>query len=187
MLEIKEQKGITLIALIITIIVMIILAGVAISLTLNDNGIFTRAKMARNEYKKAEEKEKNEIEDAYGEIMLATSDDAKITISMKDLNTLIKNKIAEATPDYANGQEITFTNKAYTVEKDGYVQVKFNYTTEGIDVDDKVFINEENLYYNRSDNKWNAFYSPIIQVRKGDIVRYENKAQKVSAKYYPYR
>ena len=33
----KQQKGITLVALVITIVVLIILAGVAISLTLSDN------------------------------------------------------------------------------------------------------------------------------------------------------
>ena len=42
----KQQKGITLVALVITIVVLIILAGVAISLTLSDNGIFNKAKSA---------------------------------------------------------------------------------------------------------------------------------------------
>lgn len=39
----KEQKGITLVALIITIIVMLILAGVSISLVVGDNGVLTQA------------------------------------------------------------------------------------------------------------------------------------------------
>lgn len=43
-----SNHGITLIALIITIIVLIILAGVAINLSLLNNGIFDRAKQARN-------------------------------------------------------------------------------------------------------------------------------------------
>ena len=46
-----DQKGITLIALVITIIVLIILAGVAISLTLSNNGIFKKANNAAEEYK----------------------------------------------------------------------------------------------------------------------------------------
>ena len=47
----KSVKGITLIALVVTIIVLLILAGVAISLTIGNNGIFTRAQIAvvRNE------------------------------------------------------------------------------------------------------------------------------------------
>ncbi len=40
----KENKGITLVALIITVIVLLILAGVTISLVIGDNGIITRSK-----------------------------------------------------------------------------------------------------------------------------------------------
>ncbi len=49
----KQQKGITLVALVITIVVLIILAGVAISLTLSQNGIFNKAKEGRDNYQKA--------------------------------------------------------------------------------------------------------------------------------------
>ena len=53
----KQQKGITLVALVITIVVLIILAGVAISLTLSDNGIFQRAKQGSNMYGAAQANE----------------------------------------------------------------------------------------------------------------------------------
>ena len=43
-LEKKSSKGITLVALVVTIIVLIILAGVSINLVLGDNGIITMAK-----------------------------------------------------------------------------------------------------------------------------------------------
>ena len=56
-----DPKGITLIALVITIVVLIILAGVAINMTLGENGIFNKAKYAKEEYKKAEVKEKIEL------------------------------------------------------------------------------------------------------------------------------
>ena len=42
-----DPKGITLISLVITIVVLIILAGVAISMTLGENGIFTKAQEAK--------------------------------------------------------------------------------------------------------------------------------------------
>ena len=57
----KANKGITLIALVITIIILIILAGVAVNLSLGENGIFNRAKTAREQYKMAEVKEKIEL------------------------------------------------------------------------------------------------------------------------------
>ena len=43
----KKQKGITLIALVVTIVVLLILAGVTISLLLDENGIIAKSKDAR--------------------------------------------------------------------------------------------------------------------------------------------
>ena len=60
----KQQKGITLVALVITIVVLIILAGVAISLTLSDNGIFTKAKAGRDNYQVAANEERSELANA---------------------------------------------------------------------------------------------------------------------------
>ena len=42
-----KEKGITLIALIVTIIVLIILAGVSINLILGKNGLIEKAKFAK--------------------------------------------------------------------------------------------------------------------------------------------
>ena len=60
--------------------------------------------------------------------MVATGEDTKITISMQDLNKLIQDKVEKAVseiktvkvPDYENRQEVTFVNKSYTIEEDGY-------------------------------------------------------------------
>ena len=52
------KKGITLISLVITIIVLLILVGVTINLTIGENGIFRQATKAGEEYSKAEAKEK---------------------------------------------------------------------------------------------------------------------------------
>ena len=60
--KIQKNRGITLIALVITIIVLIILAGVAINLAFGQNGLVARAKTARGEYSTAEAKEKLEQE-----------------------------------------------------------------------------------------------------------------------------
>lgn len=46
----RKEKGITLIALIITIIIMLILAGVVINLTIGENGLFKTAKQAGKDY-----------------------------------------------------------------------------------------------------------------------------------------
>lgn len=62
----KQEKGITLIALVVTIVVLLILAGVSINLVLNNNGIISKAKDAKNQYAEAqtnEEKQLNEVAD----------------------------------------------------------------------------------------------------------------------------
>ena len=43
----KKQKGITLVALVITMVVLLILAGVSINLVLGDNGIVKKAQEAQ--------------------------------------------------------------------------------------------------------------------------------------------
>ena len=56
----KNKNGITLIALIITIIVLLILAGVSVAMLTGQNGILTQAQSAKTatENKSAEEKVK---------------------------------------------------------------------------------------------------------------------------------
>ncbi len=43
----RNQKGVTLIALVITIIVLLILAGVSIAMLTGDNGVLTQANEAK--------------------------------------------------------------------------------------------------------------------------------------------
>ena len=45
----KNEKGITLIALVVTIVVLLILAGVTTSLLLYENGIIAKSQDARTE------------------------------------------------------------------------------------------------------------------------------------------
>ena len=58
----KNNKGITLIALVITIIVLLILAGVTIAMLTGDNGLLTRASSAKTETSKAEVLERVNME-----------------------------------------------------------------------------------------------------------------------------
>ena len=57
----KSSKGITLIALVITIIVLLILAGVTIATLTGENGILTKAGDAKEQTEKGEEREKVEL------------------------------------------------------------------------------------------------------------------------------
>lgn len=55
----ENSYGITLIALVITIIVLLILAGVSLSMIFNQNGIFSRAEQATDRYGQAKKREEN--------------------------------------------------------------------------------------------------------------------------------
>ena len=56
-IKIKEKRGITLIALVVTIILLLILAGVSIAMLIGDSGILEKARIARENTEKAEYKE----------------------------------------------------------------------------------------------------------------------------------
>ena len=60
----REEKGITLVALVVTIIVLIILAGVTLNIVLDNDGIINKAKQAVGDYENSQREEQeilNEI------------------------------------------------------------------------------------------------------------------------------
>ena len=62
--QLRNKNGITLIALVVTIIVLIILAGVSISLVLGDNGIITKAKEGKQNTELAKGEEEVQLNEA---------------------------------------------------------------------------------------------------------------------------
>lgn len=60
----KKEKGITLVALVVTIVVLLILAGVSITMVLGQNGIVNKAKDAKTNYEAAREQESQTMTDA---------------------------------------------------------------------------------------------------------------------------
>ena len=57
----KNQKGITLVALVITVIVLLILAGTAITIAINGGDIFGKANDARTQWNNAIERENSSL------------------------------------------------------------------------------------------------------------------------------
>ena len=66
-IRIKEEKGITLIALIVTIIVLLILAMVSVNLILRDN-LILKAQSAKEEYESAAQKEARALDEFEAEV-----------------------------------------------------------------------------------------------------------------------
>ncbi|MDO5557946.1 MAG: hypothetical protein Q4G05_06935, partial [Clostridia bacterium] len=76
----SHHSGITLIALIITIVIMLILAGITINLTLGENGIFQKAKLAKSEYEVASIKEHIALEVGNIAISNGTNEDVLVLL-----------------------------------------------------------------------------------------------------------
>ncbi len=62
MQEKRKQKGVTLIALVITIIVLIILAGVSINMLVGESGIITQAQRAKENTQLAQKEEQEQLD-----------------------------------------------------------------------------------------------------------------------------
>ena len=129
----ETQKGITLIALVITIIVLLILAGVSIAMLTGQNGILTQAQNAKTttENKSAEEKVKLAV-------MGARADDGTLTVGK--LRTELANYGGTVEGDIFP-VTATVDGKSFTVDDKGNVELageKQPVTREGIEVGDYV-------------------------------------------------
>ena len=102
----KRKKGITLISLVISIIVLLILAGVSISLVVGNNGVLTQASNAVIESKKAKAIE--EVKLAWTSAKLKYYGDWTIN-STVTLNTYLEDK--NLLSSYAPGTFLSSTDK----------------------------------------------------------------------------
>ena len=124
-INLKKEKGITLIALVITIIVLLILAGVSIAFLTGDNGILTQANKSKGENTKGKEKEQISLavqslgidSNQKNEILNINSENLKNQM-ISDGN---KNIITE---DINGSTKITFTDSKnqYFVDSSGNIE-----------------------------------------------------------------
>lgn len=111
--KLKVCKGITLITLVITIIILLILAGVAINLSLGENGIFKRAKQAKEQYEISSLKEKLEL------VLLDAATEKEVN---KDYNKeeFLDNMLEEEGM-LVNGSFVTVDNHIFLIDRDKLV------------------------------------------------------------------
>ena len=97
--RIKNNKGVTLVALIVTIIVLIILAGISINLVLGDNGIITIAKKAKENTELAKIEEEKSLNELYDELIRegisAGNPEYSAIAKLAEFKTAIANAIEE--------------------------------------------------------------------------------------------
>ena len=123
----RKNSGVTLIALIITIIVLLILAGVTIAMIMGDNGILNRATDASNSTTIAQEKE--QVEMAYAAAMMDAYDqeDKTVTQAMlqQEMNNLTGENATEVTDNGDGSFNVYFkdTENNYRVDNEGETEV----------------------------------------------------------------
>ena len=133
----RKQKGITLVALVITIIVLIILAGVSIAMLVGENGIITQAQRAKEETEQAKKKEETDLDsmDEYINGIIKGKDsyvDNVLITSPKLSNGMIPVKYVEGTgwvkTDSKDNQWYNYENKewANVVLEDSSFTIKGN-------------------------------------------------------------
>ena len=116
----KNKNGITLIALVITIIVLLILAGVSLSLVLEDNGIIEKSQKATTVTKDSEEKEKIEMAVAAARAKGINS------ITTENLNEELRKTFGNEENTIENTNYWYYksiTDKNYRIYKDGKVEL----------------------------------------------------------------
>ena len=152
----RKEKGITLIALVITIIVLLILAGVSIAMLTGENGILTQAQRAKSETEEAQEKE---------EILLALNtlqidDNGYKKVTKEEFQKEIDKQFGEGKADvYENGYNafsiiFKYEDKNYRIEEDG--------TINKIDIALKITNEEEFKEFAEEVNNGNSFEEQYV-------------------------
>lgn len=88
-------KGITLVALVITVIILLILAGITLGFVFGKNGIIGMAKNAGKNYVDAENEEGKTLNELYSSMMVATNEGSQITVNIEDLKKIIDQSVEQ--------------------------------------------------------------------------------------------
>ena len=138
----RQTQGITLIALVVTVIVLLILAGVAINLTVGENGLFRRAQNAADTWQMAEQNEQSEMDNAAGIIddyiaqntNLDTSYGKIDVVWLNTNNEVIEspnspaNYLGDMTPIYWTGEAGNYKENKDEGVTDNTDNIWYNYT-----------------------------------------------------------
>ena len=172
--NLKHESGITLIALVITIIVLLILAGVTIATLTGDNGILTKAQNAKLQNNNATVKEKVDL-------AIAASLDETGKIDLDQLKTNLNNveginPIEEDLTDSSFPLDITVDGIKVTITKDsngnyGTSVGNGNSSSGGNSGDEK---EDENLAQvptswektTKTDSNWYSYNGDIVNAPK---------------------
>ena len=101
----KREKGITMVSLVVTIIILIILAGISINVTIGDNGLITKAKQSKQNILFAGEAEAIQLNQLYHELEISgeLTEDEEST-KKDEIIALLQKQVEELQKQVANLQ-----------------------------------------------------------------------------------
>ncbi len=83
----KRNKGITLIALVVTLVILLVLAGITIAALRGENGLLSKTKQAREKYSISEAKEK--LTTKLMQLQTEVTDEEQRNATIEDINKLV--------------------------------------------------------------------------------------------------
>ena len=183
-LKIKQEKGITLIALVVTIVVLLILAGVSISLVLNNNGVIGKAKDAKNSTEKGQAQDEVNLAINYLQIEDATS-----TLTQEERRKILEDELRKISADSSvtiSGDGFKIIHKKYEFFVDEDLNVSDSEKEfDATEWDKKAA--PEDIFIWKSDDPNNADYGVVIGYKKNadnyTILRFPSRCTKIATKY----
>ena len=116
----EKAKGITLVALVITVVIMLILAGVAIAAVVDGDGLFSKTRDSAQAYENAAQKEAddlqkwmNEIDNYLDGVSNNSKEEVVIVNSPKMTNGMIPVKYDETKASWVKADESNLNNDWY--------------------------------------------------------------------------
>ncbi|MFR1972719.1 MAG: type II secretion system protein [Clostridia bacterium] len=175
----KNKKGITLIALVVTIVVLLILAGVTISLLLDENGIIAKSKDARTETRVSQ------IEDEVGMWKQHNFINKESNQAQESADTMLASLISRKllTEDEIDREQelITIKKKDGTIVKEiSYGNVTINISkTPATDKSRAVVLTATatgtiipNIDMSNGNQEFNNWVNSLSEDQKKEIIRY---------------
>ena len=144
---VKKQNGITLIALVVTIIVLIILAGVSIAMLVGENGIITQAQRADELTTQAQQKEAIEL------AIASVQAQGTLELDRTKLETALQSQLGDTSYTLTENGDGSFllqiTERSYYIDSTGKVITEENMIAIGSAEELKAFrddVNSGNTY-----------------------------------------
>ena len=89
--NLTTNSAITLIALIVTIIVLLILSGITLNIVLGDNGIISKAQIAKQKTNQSQQDEEKRLKELQNKITNGSNRE-EVTLTVDEINQLIDSK-----------------------------------------------------------------------------------------------